>query len=497
MSANLEHIAATPAGKLRGAYLPDSGVLGFKGIRYGEATAGAARFKRPVPVKPWEGIVDAIDFGPICPQSGKVGSYTRERRKLPQSEDCLVLNVWTPALTGSRPVLVWLHGRGFAQGAGSEPLYEGGALAKRGDVVVVTINHRLNVFGYLHLEEIGGAEYAGSGLAGMLDAELALEWVRDSIASFGGDPSNVTIFGESGGGVKVSTLLAMPSSKGLFHKAIIQSGPGIRAVSARRGTANARELMAKLGVSTAAELAQVPAETLRTAAESMRAQWAPVVDGAHLPVHPFDPSPAPTALDIPILIGTCRDESALFLLADPQRGNFGEADLVRRTTPILGDQRDAVIAAFRASRPQASPWDLFVAISSHRFHHGSYMLAERQSAATRTPIWMYSFEFDGASPIGPAHGLEIAYVYSNASAANSGKPDVAAVERDMSEAWIAFARKGDPSHASLPAWAPYTAESRVTMLFDAPSRIGIDPRREEREAYARVDLRRSRETASA
>jgi para-nitrobenzyl esterase len=496
MSNPAEHIASTPAGKLRGTWRLDSEVLEFRGVRYGESTAGPARFRPPVAAKPWEGVVDATEFGSICPQSGKVGSYTRERRKLQQSEDCLFLNVWTPALAGRRPVLVWLHGRGFAQGAGSEPLYDGAALARRGDVVVVTINHRLNVFGYLHLEEVGGSGYAGSGLAGMLDAELALRWVRDSIAAFGGDAGNVTIFGESGGGLKVSTLLAMPSARGLFHKAIIQSGPGIRGVSARRGTANARELMAKLGVASPSALHDVPAETLRTTAESLRAQWAPVVDGVHFPVHPFDPAPAPTALDIPILIGTCRDESALFLAADPQRRSFGEAELAKRTAPILGDQRDAVIAAFRASRPQATPWDLFVAISSQRFHHGSHVLAERQSAATRTPIWLYSFEFDGASPLGPAHGLEIAYVYSNASAASPGRADVKQVESDVSEAWIAFARNGDPNHAGIPAWAPYTAERRTTMLFDAPSRVEVDPRAAEREAYARVDLRRSREASS-
>jgi para-nitrobenzyl esterase len=486
-------VASTPSGKLRGGWLPDPGVLVFRGVRYGESPAGAARWKPPVPVKPWEGVADATAFGAICPQSGKVGSYTRERRKLPQSEDCLFLNVWTPALAGRRPVLVWLHGRGFAQGGGSEPLYDGAALAARGDVVVVTINHRLNVFGYAHLEELAGPEYAGSGVAGMLDAELALRWVRDSIAAFGGDPGCVTIFGESGGGVKVSTLLAMPSAQGLFHRAVIQSGPGIRAVSARRGTANARALVSALGLAHVSDLVQVPADTLRAAAEALTPQWAPVVDGVHLPVHPFEPEPAPTALGIPILIGTCRDESALFLAGDPRRGALSEEDLARRTDPLLGDQRDAVIAAFRASRPEATPWDLFVAISSHRFHHGSVLLAERQSAATRTPVWMYSFEFAGTGRLGPAHGLEIDYVFANASAGRPGDARVAQVETDMSQAWIAFARTGDPNHAAIPTWAPYTSEHRATLIFDAPSRVVVDPRRAEREAYARVDLRRTRE----
>jgi len=487
MSA-LDPIASTPAGKLCGAWLPEPGVLAFKGIRYGESTAGAARFKPARPVKPWTGVVDATAFGAVCPQAGKIGSYTRERRKLAQSEDCLFLNVWTPSLTGQRPVLVWLHGRGFAQGAGSEPLYDGAALAKRGDLVVVTINHRLTVFGHLHLDEIAAAEYAGSGLAGMLDAELALRWVRDAIESFGGDPANVTIFGESGGGQKVSHLLAMESSRGLFHKAIIQSGPGLRSVSTRRGTSDARELMAKLGVQSVSELAQAPADTLRRSAESIRT-WSPVIDGVHLPSHPFDPVPAPSALDIPILIGTCRDEQALFMVDDPARGKLEEAELLQRTSRSLGSQRDAVIAAFRASRPHATPWDLLVAISGQRFQHGSIVLAERQSAATRTPVWMYLFEFEGAGPLGPTHGTEIAYVFANASAENPGRDDVKQVERDVSDAWIAFARTGSPQHAAVPEWPPYSAAHRATMIFDAPSRSVVDPRGLEREAYARVDPR--------
>lgn len=483
-------VASTQAGALRGAHVPDKDVLAFRGVRYGESTAGPARFRPPTPVKPWSGIVDALHFGPICPQAGKIGAFTRERRKLPQGEDCLVLNVWTPALEGRRPVVVWLHGRGFAQGAGSEPLYDGASLARRGDLVVVTLNHRLNVFGYIHLEEIGGEAYRGSGIAGMLDAELALRFVRDHIEAFGGDPGNVTIFGESGGGVKVSTLLAMPSAKGLFHKAILQSGPGIRAVSARRGTADARALLSALGVTTAAELSAVPADVLRTKAEDVRAGWSPVVDGELLPCHPFDPTPAPTALDVPILVGACRDEAALFLAGDPRRGALTEAELLARTERLVGDQRDAVIAAFRASRPGASPWDLFVAISSQRFHHGNAILAERQATATKTPIYSYSFDFQGASPLGAAHGVEIAYVFSDAAAALPGRDDVRQVETDVSEAWIAFARTGSPQHRGLPAWPPFTALERATMVFDVPSRVVLDLRREERLAYAEVDPRR-------
>ncbi|MDD9944716.1 MAG: carboxylesterase family protein [Myxococcales bacterium] len=487
------HIASTVAGQLQGhTDQRNANVIEFRGVRYGESTAGTQRFKAPVPVQAWQGIRTADAFGSVCPQSGKVGSYTVDHKKLPQSEDCLFLNVWTPALEGKRPVMVWLHGRGFAQGAGSEPLYDGAALAERGDVVVVTINHRLNVFGYLHLQEVGGPEYAGSGMVGMLDAELALRWVRDNIASFGGDPGNVTIFGESGGGLKVSTLLAMPSAKGLFHRAIIQSGPSIRAISARRGAANARALMDKLAVADVAGLQAVPADKLRQAAESLRIQLAPVVNGEHLQAHPYDPVPAPSALDVPIMIGACRDEAALFLASDPKQGKLTEAELRERAERILGDRRDEVLEAFAASRPGASPWDLFVAISSQRFYHGSHMLAERQAKATDTPIWMYSFDFDGASPLGPAHGMEIQYVYNHASRNQPGDEAVVQVETAVSGAWIAFARTGNPNHATIPDWPSYSTETRAIMVFDAPSHVVNDLRAEERKAFAQVDLRRSR-----
>ncbi len=491
MATLSDPVAETSLGSLRGDLDASQSVCVFRGIRYGESPAKTGRFRAPQPAAGWEGIREAREFGAICPQSGKVGSYTVARKRLPQSEDCLFLNVWTPHLDGSRPVMVWLHGRGYAQGAGSEPLYDGAALSKRGDVVVVTINHRLNVFGYLHLAELGGDSYAGSGLAGMLDAELALRWVRDHISAFGGDPGNVTIFGESGGGLKVSTLLAMPSAHGLFHRAIIQSGPGIRALSARRATERAHKLIEHLALDDLAQLDEVPADQLREAAEKVSPRWEPVMDDHVLPLHPFDPTPAPTALEIPIMIGATRDETALFTLGDAKRGRLSDTELRERVQPMLGDRTDAAIAAFRESRPDASPWDLFIAITSQRFFYGSVLLAERQSAATDTPIWLYVFDYAKASPIGAAHGLEIAYAFGNAGAARRGDPEVAQVEADMCGAWASFAHHGNPNHVGIPEWAPYDSKARSTMLFDAPSHVEADPRRLERLAFEGLQLGRS------
>jgi para-nitrobenzyl esterase len=254
MTTTTEPTATTTQGRLRGT-TDGAGILVFRGIPYGASTAGAGRFRPPQPAEEWTGVRDATEFGPMCPQQGPLvgGGDSPTMGRTPDlslSEDCLVLNVWTPATDdgGKRPVMVWLHGRGFAGGAGSEDLYNGANLARRGDAVVVTINHRLNVFGYPHLADIGGPEFAGSGVAGMLDAVLALEWVRDNIEQFGGDPGNVTIFGESGGGRKVCSLLAMPSAEGLFHRAIIQSSVTLRAVEADAATEYAERLLAQLGI---------------------------------------------------------------------------------------------------------------------------------------------------------------------------------------------------------------------------------------------------------
>ena len=496
-------VVSTVAGKVKGYVNADHGILTFKGIHYGESTAGVWRFRPPRSVTSWEGNKDVVAFGPTCPQGsggepGQNAANTTRPQGPPQNEDCLVLNVFTTGLEGKRPVMVWLHGGGFASGSGTS--YDGTRLSKRGDVVVVTINHRLNVFGYLHLSDLGGDYFSGSGMAGMLDIELALKWVRDNISAFGGDPNNVTIFGESGGGMKVSMLMAMPSSKGLFHKGIIESGPGIRGVPKEEGTETAKNLMTKLNINDARKLQEIPAEDLLRAISSPSEgprgsgmRFSPVVDGKFLPVHPFDPVAAPTAAGIPIIIGTNKDEALYFLRSDPKRDSFTEKDLIDRLKPMLGEKLNDVLAAYKASRPNASPFDLLVAIQSESFRLGSITLAERQLASSGAPVYMYLFDFEINQQSKAAHAVELSFVFNAATARGvSQRPETAQVETDMVEAWIAFARTGNPNYPGAPHWPAYTMENRATMVFDAVSRAVNDPRLQERLAWEGIDRSRIR-----
>ena len=496
----------TAAGKVRGTL--SGGVHTFKGIPYGAATAGANRFMPPVKPQAWRGVRDATRFGHQSPQNMRFTDVLAPQADPAEGfdEDCLVLNVWSPGVNDGRkrPVMFWIHGGGFAQESGSWPWIDGAALARRGDVVVITINHRLNLFGYLHLGDLGGEKYAASGNAGMLDIVAALEWVRDNIAQFGGDPGNVMIFGESGGGAKVSTLLAMPAAKGLFHRAAIQSGSWLRGVPREEATVTAKAVLAELGLSVSRldELQRVPVQKLLSLQAgamvplpprrgALRMGFSPVVDGKILPQHPFDPVATPVSADIPLLVGCTRDEATLFYLRDEAVFSLDEAGLRARMLDMMEEPAASrTIAAYRKAHSDASPSELFLLIASDRLaRRDAIRLAERKFAQGRAPVYMYLFTWRSPALNGrlrAPHTVEIPFVFDNTDIPTVMTKSLTAkpLAQRTSDAWIAFARSGNPNHSGLPQWPPYTASERATMTFDTTCAVVNDPGSAERQFWS-------------
>lgn len=496
-------VASTQYGKVRG--FEEEGVKVFKGIRYGADTA-TTRFMPPQPPEPWEGIVDAMTYGNSTRQipTGSGGGLFLSWKPDPTpelSEDCLFLNVWTPALRDGkkRPVLVWFHGGGFSSGSGSSLAYDGVRLANRGDVVVVTVNHRLNMFGYLYLGEYGDS-FADSGNVGQLDLIHSLKWVHDNIEEFGGNPGNVLIFGESGGGSKVSVLMAMDDAKGLFHRAVVQSGPRVTLQSAEEAAAGARALVEQLGLSaeTASQIATLPAEDIEAAARAVAeaggpVTWSgPVIDGRSIKRHPFSPDAPPQSADVPLLIGTTRTENSL-LIGARRPETF---DLTWETLPAAlapraeGKDVAHIIAEYRRLHPEYSPAELFFTASTDAgFLNRSVEIADRKAEQSAAPVYFYMLTWktpvDDGKWLSP-HALDIGMVFDNVAKSESMSgigPDQQKIADMMSEAWLAFAKSGNPNHAGLPEWPAYTTERRSVMLFDLEPAVVDDPHGEQRKLF--------------
>ena len=481
-------VAQTANGKVAG-YIQD-GVTIFKGIPY----AKADRFEAPVQADSWEGIRSCRQYGPVSPQGARSGwandeiAFAFNWNDGVQGEDCLRLNVWTPALDSrKRPVMVWLHGGGYSAGSGQElPSYDGTSLAFAEDVVVVSINHRLNVLGFLDLSAYGET-YAKSANAGLLDIVASLKWVRDNIAAFGGDPSNVTIFGQSGGGGKVTTLLATPCAKGLFHKAIVQSGSMLRTMeskySRKIGIATVRTL--GLDASSIDKISEVPYGELLAAGEKAIAQvkaeadrdgvasfifgWAPTVDGAVLPSQPFDPQAPAISAEIPMIIGTTRHEFSMTTYV-PALRNAGREEVIGILKGRYGEGTERFLELFAKAYPGSKPADMLDA--DFVFRPGAIEQALRKSLQGAAPVYMYMFNWESPVLDGilrSTHCMEIPFVFNNAdrhASMTGGGAQAMELASKMSHCWAEFARCGKPSAEGLPEWEPFEAEKRAVMFFD-------------------------------
>jgi para-nitrobenzyl esterase len=474
--------------------LEAEGVSVFKGLRYGAPPVGALRFAAPRKPAPWTDPAGALGYGrpaiqqlagggaasypgAIGPALGQLKGWQEDVFR--QGEDCLFLNVWTPGLDNkARPVMVWFHGGGYSYGSGAWPQFEGYNLAKRHDVVVVTVNHRLNAFGYLNVAELGGDPSSGS--AGVQDLVLVLEWVKDNIAAFGGSPDCVTTFGQSGGGAKSGLVMTMPAAKGLVHRAIIESGPTLTVGDRAAAADLTRRIMAKIGVKDLAGLQAAPFQAVLDASADVR--WEPVLDGVAIQRHPYAPDANPQIADIPVVVGCTSDEMTLYNVGRDWWPNMTEADLVARLRPHYAEKTEAIVAAAKRQWPNDSPRYLYTGVLSQAMFIDSAKLAERK-AAQRAPVYMYVWEWrapvEGGMLRAP-HSVDVGFVFDNVDKGPmllGRDPSTFALGKAVSSAWTAFARTGDPNVAgsTLPRWPKFTSDRRETMIINARSRIASNP----------------------
>jgi para-nitrobenzyl esterase len=493
-AASPVHVTAkTNSGTIGG--VKKDGVYVFKGVPYGGDTS-KRRFKTALAADAWKRVRDALEYGSTCPQPG-----TNERA----GEDCLVLNIWTPALRdgGKRPIMFWIHGGEFSSGSGSSPIYDGTRLCHRGDVVVIGINHRLNIFGHCYLARFGGRDYADSGNVGILDIVKALEWVRDHAAEFGGDAQRVTVFGQSGGGAKIATMMAMPAARGLFHRAATMSGQQVTAQGPRSATLRARACLDAIRIKPE-ELQRMDAVAVADLVAATKAPdptmvgrsvyFGPVLDQSSLHRHPFWPDAPPQSASVPMIIGNTRDETIAFLGNEPGVRELSWAQLPERLMPQLhvDIDPDYVVATYRRLYPQYSPTEVFfAATTAGRSWRGAIIEAEAR-AVSGSPVFAYQLNY--RSPLengrfGAQHGMDIPLVFDNIAQPRSLSGTTAEAQRAadaMSSAFIEFARTGNPNNKSIPTWKPYELDKRSTMVFDATSELVDDPRGEERKLFAAV-----------
>ncbi|MVM31403.1 carboxylesterase family protein [Spirosoma sp. HMF4905] len=513
-AAESNAVVDTSSGKVRG--YTHNGIVNFKGIPYAATTAGEARFMPPSKPAPWTGVRNSLVYGPVCPQKPNNGWNAEEYAFLYQwndgyqGEDCLRLNVWSPGVNDGkkRPVLFWIHGGAFFSGSSQEhPSYDGENLSRLGDVVVVSVNHRLNVYGYLDLSDYG-SQYAQSGNVGMLDLVASLEWVRDNIAQFGGDAGNVTIFGQSGGGAKVTTLMAMPSAKGLFHKGISESSSTIQVATHDYAAKLADLVVAELGLTkaTIADIHKVPFARLTEAgvaaekkmgttfpANVGRAGWQPVVDGKVIPAHPFDPTVPAYSANIPMIIGTNRNEASASI-NNAQMESLDEASLTKRLVERFGEKGRQLHEVLRKAHPKAKSVELLSYVAP--YNPMAYLQAERKAAQQAAPVYLYLFAWQTPVLDGRPrsfHCSEIPFVFANTDRCETmtgGGEEARVLASKISQAWLSFARTGNPNHKGLPNWPAFTPSKGETMVFNTNSEVRNDPDGEARQLLERIFYKR-------